>query len=906
MRKQQVWMQRLLSVPLMLLFILAVYGLKVPNPTIILIIPVVYFTYADGYVSGTLSGATAVLYACYFFLVKTRDPAGGYKAVIIVLAVTAIILLIGRLKAQEAKNTTELKRRGDALVRMATTDKLTGASNRHAFFEMANAIYEDNRRQGTPISLLFIDIDHFKRINDRYGHGFGDAVLIRLSETLHNCLREGDVNCRYGGEEFVLLLANADGDAAQRVAHRVMEEVRGIRFGAHPDFRFTVSIGVSSMVPSDPPRIDLLIRSADDAMYQAKQAGRNQIAVGRPEQGEADIGQPHPAPVASVGSGGDADTSQEVARRTLKNLLEAQRVIRECIGLLYEAKTLNQTMDDVLRRAGAYSGADRAYFFSLSEDVLVLTNAWCAPQLLPGLRVQRVRLPYFYRLWALFDYRECVVIQDIERLQALDTEIYQAFCRQEVRNFVLIPLEQDGKMLGLWGVENPLAEKVQSIAPMLLSLRYFLLSTMQRIEYDALLVKLSFEDSLTGLHNRNCYLRDTANLKAVKNTGVAHVAINEMKRLNDSFGHAHGDQALIDCAGSIKETFSSGRAYRVGGDEFVVICSDISRERFEQQVRALKAHFTAQGHHAAIGCHWTAQAQDIQRLAHEAEAQMYEDKKGHYRKSLPADRYRHYNDDIFCLTEPGSLGKSLDEGHFVLYLQPKVSFSDRRVSGAEALIRYRQSDGTVIAPVQFLPVLEDAKLIGMLDFFVFDRVCAKLAQWLGEGRRAVPVSVNFSRYTLAEQDFLTRLQTVFGGYAIDKKWIIIEVTESVKGVEGMNLLALIDSLRAAGFVIAIDDFGADFANLSLFSSASFDELKVDRTLVGSIVTNQKAQLVIEAVVNICRRMGIRVVAEGVETEEQFRVLKQNGCEQAQGDLFSRPIPIGEYEEKFLPFLVNLP
>ncbi len=145
------------------------------------------------------------------------------------------------------------------------------------------------------------------------------------------------------------------------------------------------------------------------------------------------------------------------------------------------------------------------------------------------------------------------------------------------------------------------------------------------------------------------------------------------------------------------------------------------------------------------------------------------------------------------------------------------------------------------------------------------------------------------------------MKAVFGKYRIDKKWVIIEITESVKGIEGMDFTSLIDSIRDAGFAISIDDFGVGYANLSLFGSTNFDELKVDKSLVDNIVANKKTQMVIAFIMDICRRMDIRVVAEGVETEEQFGILKRNGCEQAQGYLFSRPIPIQEYEERFLAF-----
>ena len=243
----------------------------------------------------------------------------------------------------------------------------------------------------------------------------------------------------------------------------------------------------------------------------------------------------------------------------------------------------------------------------------------------------------------------------------------------------------------------------------------------------------------------------------------------------------------------------------------------------------------------------------------------------------------------------------MKEGRFVVYLQPKVSFFDRSVRGAEALVRYRSEDGTIIAPAQFLPVLEDARLIGLLDFFVFDLVCAKLSEWIREGRLTMPIAVNFSRYTLAEPNFLARLKAVFDKHGIDKNLVVIEITESVKGVEEINLLTLIDSIREEGFAISIDDFGIDYANLSLFACASFDELKVGKSLVDDIAANQKIQMVIESIVDICRRMDIRVVAEGVETEDQFGILMRSGCEQAQGYLFSEPIPIQEYEERFLTF-----
>ncbi|NNJ30581.1 GGDEF domain-containing protein [Lacrimispora defluvii] len=268
---------RVLCIPLMMLFILIVNMLRIPNPMMILVIPVIYFTYSDGYVNGILSGTTATVYAAYFFLAETHDPAGMAKMATIVLNVFTVILLIGKLKARDKKNLSELLRLNDSLVLAATTDKLTGSTNRQAFLEVAQAVFENSTRLQNHISVLFIDVDHFKQVNDIYGHAFGDSVLTRTSEVIAHCLRNGDLSCRYGGDEFIALLSRADCGAAQVVANRIMGEVRQARFDRHPDFRLSVSIGISSGIPTTTQNLDDLINSADENMYQAKQKGRNRI-----------------------------------------------------------------------------------------------------------------------------------------------------------------------------------------------------------------------------------------------------------------------------------------------------------------------------------------------------------------------------------------------------------------------------------------------------------------------------------------------------------------------------------------------------------------------------------------------------------------------------------------------------
>ncbi len=594
-------------------------------------------------------------------------------------------------------------------------------------------------------------------------------------------------------------------------------------------------------------------------------------------------------------------TETEQEKIALKNALQAEMVIQECVHRLYETEDLSEAISFVLSKIGSFLKASRAYVFEIHGGKMYNTYEWCATGVTPEIeKLQELDISIIDRWRKHFDRCECVLVEDIEKIKEQNPDEYEILTMQGIKSLVTAPLEQDGKLIGYFGVDNPPVDKMRNIVPLFHTLRYFLMSTIRRIEDERLLTRLSFEDMLTGFYNRNRYMQDLVAFNNETEIGIAYIDVNGLKNLNDEFGHSYGDKVLIECARIIEKVFVDGNFYRIGGDEFIVICRNVSKEHFYENIRALKNQFAlSESCQAAIGYQWAEKAGDLQRLIYTADAMMYEDKKQFYRKTISSDRYRHYNDDVLGLTKPSVLKGMIDEGRFKVYLQPKVSFVDRSLIGAEALVRYRVEEDVVLAPGQFLPVLEDAKMIGQLDFYVFEYTCKKIAEWIGLGKKIVPISVNFSRYTLVEKDFLSRLNAICDRYAIDKKLVEIEITESVKGTEGIDMIRLIDQIKEEGFVISIDDFGVNYANLSLFTSIDFDVLKIDKSLAENVEHNRKAQMVIESIAGICRKMDIRMVVEGVETEDQFKILSTIGCEQAQGYLFSRPMPIEEYEEKYI-------
>lgn len=595
-------------------------------------------------------------------------------------------------------------------------------------------------------------------------------------------------------------------------------------------------------------------------------------------------------------------TDAEAEKQTLKNTLDAQQMIMECVRMLYREHDLEQSLPAVLERLGNFLSAGRAYLGMIRDGLVYNDFEWCAEQMEPQKQaLQGVPLEVIGRWVPIFGRQECVILEDLESLKEPYPEEYELLRAQDIHSLVAAPLEQDGTLLGLLGVDNPPPQQIRTIASLLQTLCYFVLLAHRRAENEQQLSQLSYHDTLTSFYNRNRYTEDCAALsKKAGPIGAVYLDVNGLKDTNDQYGHAAGDELLVQCARQMEEAFQEARYYRIGGDEFVILCPGIGRAVFEQRLAALRRGFErSPGCKAAIGAQWDEQCSDLEKITAGADAKMYEDKKEFYRQNPNSNRYRHHSDEMLPLADPKVLQEELRQERFVVYLQPKVSVADGSAVGAEALIRYRPRSGSLVLPGNFLPLLEESQTVSQIDFYVFEYACSRIKEWVRQGKQALPVSVNFSRSSLAQPDFAARLTGLCQKYGVDKKYLQIELTETMRDADGVDMKALIREVRQAGFGISIDDFGTEYANLAMLSAVEFDVLKLDKSLVDDVATNPKARTVVETIADICKKMQIEVVAEGIETEEQLAVLRACGVELVQGFLFSRPIPIEEYEAKYL-------
>ncbi len=592
----------------------------------------------------------------------------------------------------------------------------------------------------------------------------------------------------------------------------------------------------------------------------------------------------------------------ENEKQKIQYALDVENMIMECIRVLYQGRNLNQDINQVLKQLGTFLHAERAYIFSLKDGFFYNDFEWCDSNVDSVKNsLQGVPLSIFSRWLPIFEKQQCMVIENLEDYKETSPEEYDALSVQGIQSLVVAPMESGGVLTGCLGVDNPPAGKLWNIGSPLQTLCYFIMLAFRRADNERQLSHLSFHDTLTSFYNRNRFMKDLQTLVNEQvSVGIVYLDVNGLKEVNDSLGHAEGDKMLIRAANKIRAVFRQSDSYRVGGDEFVIVCRDITSDKFEEKVKELKRSFEQDSRcNAAIGSRWAHAFQNVNQIVADADARMYEDKKEFYRKNRKVNRYRYHSDEILQLANPEILKEEIERQQFVVYLQPKISSADRTAVGAEALIRYRSKDGSLVLPGNFLPVLEEAKSISQIDFYVFEFVCSKIKTWSKEGKKEFPISVNFSRYSLMEPEFIKRLKQICEKYQISPAYMEIEITERAGDMPEVDMGSLIAGLRREGFGVTIDDFGTDYANLALLSAVEFDVLKLDISMVKDVADNPKTQAIIQSIMEICNKMNIKLVAEGIESEEQLEALKSCGVQLVQGFLFSEPISIEEYEKQYL-------
>ncbi|MFZ1641706.1 MAG: EAL domain-containing protein [Candidatus Contendobacter sp.] len=421
---------------------------------------------------------------------------------------------------------------------------------------------------------------------------------------------------------------------------------------------------------------------------------------------------------------------------------------------------------------------------------------------------------------------------------------------------------------------------------------------------------LAYHDSLTGLPNRALLTEQATLILALTARRKSSLALlfcdlDYFKDINDSLGHVVGDLLLMQVANQLKRALrNTDTLARLGGDEFIVLLPELERDgaaRVADKMLTVLREPVVLGDHrfaltGSIGISlYPDDGADFQELLKNADTAMYQAKQD------GRNAFRFYNPAMHAaslerLELMSALRKAIQVGQLRTYFQPKVRLADGRVVGAEALVRWQHPEQGLILPGRFVPVVENNDLIVAIGNWVLEDTCRQLAAWRAAGLPRLSVAVNLAAQHFRESNLVQELEKLLERYELPHAALELELTESTildTGSETMNTLR---ELKRLGFKLAIDDFGTGYSSLAYLKNLPIDSLKIDRGFVRDLTTNPDDCAISTVIITLGHSLGLVVVAEGVETEQQRAILLQQGCDFAQGYLFSPPLPAADFIE----------
>ena len=422
---------------------------------------------------------------------------------------------------------------------------------------------------------------------------------------------------------------------------------------------------------------------------------------------------------------------------------------------------------------------------------------------------------------------------------------------------------------------------------------------------------LAHHDTLTDLPNRLLLLDRLTQAvnKAARNNAqlaVLFIDLDRFKNINDSVGHFVGDEVLKIAATRLMQCIRhEDTVSRLGGDEFTILVEESHTPEdvviVAQKVMAvIQQPFVGEGPDFYLSCSigistYPQNGLHAEELLRNADAAMYK------AKDQGRNNFQFYTEDM---TEralqhvrlEASLRRAVEQHEFVVYYQPQIDLATLRVVGLEALVRWQHPELGLIPPTEFIPLAEETGLIVTLGEWVLNTACAQAKAWYDAGLNPGRVAVNLSGKQLHTDDIVNVIEQALRQTGCRAEWLELEVSEDFYMREAERSIAILRRIQALGVELAIDDFGTGYSSLAYLKRLPISKLKIDRSFVKDIPHEADDEAIARAVIALGRSMKLRVIAEGVETEEQLRFLKREGCDEIQGYLYSRPVPADQATE----------
>ena len=733
----------------------------------------------------------------------------------------------------------------------AERDALTGLRNHGAFQrELAGFLSVSASRQ---VTVLMMDLDRFKGYNDRNGHPAGDELLVAVSRAIESCIRQGDRAYRYGGDEFAVILPDCPRQPAEEVARRIRASIEAIPDDSGP--HVTISIGVACH-PDDATEKDTLVETADQALFLAK---------GAPFRNSRD---------------------------------QFMAALDETAMALLDGSRTEDLLDSILTRATRLLGVRTGYIYLGEPGDTHLTVRAAV-----GVMAENIgfRLPIDKGVGGhVFRTGKPFVVDDYDAFEGAAD-----YFKGKVGACVGVPLTISGRVIGVLGLASGTTERVFRQPEVDALQRFAQLASIAlenaRLQEQA----LSPRDPVTGLPTRETLIQrvvDALNPNALgadrAPVAVVLIDVDRFEIVNESLGHAAGDRVLRDVGARISAVLGPNEIVaRFGGDTFAVLLpgsdTDAALAFAERVQLELKPPFNLDGRTwfisasmgVSVGAPGLTGGGDALQ---EAEIALVSAKRHPTRRVAMFDPLssRHARERLDVEAE---LWTALERDELIVHYQPILDLRTLRIVGFEALARWQHPSRGLVLPVDFIALAEESDLIVAIGRVILEKACRQAQLWRTRWPdQNLAMSVNLSPRQFLDPDLANGIRQVLRSTGLEPSALELEITESSVMDRSETSLAVLQLLRALGVRIVLDDFGTGYSSLAYLRQLPLDTIKVDRSFVTDLDVRDPNVGIIRAVVSLAHGLGITVVAEGIETEEQARRLRELGCDMGQGYAWAHP------------------
>lgn len=786
----------------------------------------------------------------------------------------------------------DIKRENEDLHEKLQRDPMTGVYNKVVTERLIDRYLQGASAEENVSALFILDMDNFKYINDTFGHLAGDKILTHMVKGFQHILRSSDIFGRIGGDEFVLFAKNIQRQAmAREKAERLCQLFRSILLSEDTEYPVSGSIGIA-MFPGDGRTYRELFDKADRALYATKWKGKGGYSFYHEETVPPSSNQ-----MLAQSSGSHMEVYTNL------------RIISSLLAFLSEHCLDKNAIENMLAIICRYFKASRGSLLQFSEvsGKAVRVFTWNEPNaVLDVSRTLEHSEIYWKQYLAFFDRDAVFRCESLRKVGFLPEKGLDYVSLQHVAF-------RNQHLMSILALDYP-----QSFPPssyheihLLKIVHHFLqchLVVLQNMELSR--SKLNI-DSLTGIPTYEAFhtiLNKALHENPDQKYALVSCDISHFSEINDLVGHDQGDQILVTLVSALRRQLQAGEYMgRVSADIFCILLRyeqtetlhdrvELWSQIFERQISPFRLPSSVQ-----LICGVYPIQLDLESLA-----AMF-DRANAARKQLKQThigKIQFYDDQmrktmLFEKELEAYKAISLQNQDFVIYMQPKYNLADRKIAGAEALVRWNHPTLGLIQPASFIPMFERDHFIVDLDYYVLEMVCKTLRRWLDKGHPAVPIAVNFSRVHLLADDFVSRILQIVERYKINPAYLELELTESAFISQTFNVVKFADALRKYGFLVAMDDFGAGYSSLNSLKNLPFDILKLDKNFFQAKEPTPKETIIVENVVRLAKQLNLCVVSEGVEYEWQAEFLCSIDCDLAQGFLFSRPVPVRAFEKMLL-------